>query len=296
VTLAVPHRRHRRNGVPFLVAGCAECDVIRTAKAKAVAERPPVESDAVAETVIDAAVTVAEPKPRKPRSVKVKVTPAAPVEVPAGIVTDIEPTLDGAVVTIAPAPIVVEPAREGETREEWMLRAVTAMRPWFPEDAPVPPIRVSIGWPAGRGSSRYIGQCFYTVEDSVPALFVSPALSEADDILETLLHEMVHAATPGNGHKGKFITVAKGLGFRKPWRSTPCDETLFERIGELAAALGPFPHSKVIKGSATRPDVQSTRMLKVICDECGYTVRTTRKWLDIGMPQCPDGDAMHEEV
>ena len=28
---------------------------------------------------------------------------------------------------------------------------------------------------------------------------------------------------------------------------------------------------------------------------CGYTVRTTRKWLDEGHPLCPHGQPVHEE-
>ena len=28
---------------------------------------------------------------------------------------------------------------------------------------------------------------------------------------------------------------------------------------------------------------------------CGYTVRTTRKWLDQGYPLCPYGQPIHEE-
>lgn len=37
---------------------------------------------------------------------------------------------------------------------------------------------------------------------------------------------------------------------------------------------------------------QTTRLLKCQCDICGYTVRVTRKWLDIGAPHCPDHGAM----
>lgn len=40
------------------------------------------------------------------------------------------------------------------------------------------------------------------------------------------------------------------------------------------------------------PKKQSTRMLKVICPGCGYTVRTTQKWIDIGLPTCPCGEEM----
>lgn len=35
------------------------------------------------------------------------------------------------------------------------------------------------------------------------------------------------------------------------------------------------------------PKKQTTRMLKCECPQCGYTVRTTRKWLDVAVPVCP---------
>jgi hypothetical protein len=45
---------------------------------------------------------------------------------------------------------------------------------------------------------------------------------------------------------------------------------------------------------AVKPGVQGTRMLKVECPDCGYTLRTTRKWLDTGLPSCPAGNEMQE--
>ena len=44
--------------------------------------------------------------------------------------------------------------------------------------------------------------------------------------------------------------------------------------------------------SSTPTFKQTTRLLKCQCDICGYTVRVTRKWLDIGAPHCPDHGAM----
>lgn len=32
---------------------------------------------------------------------------------------------------------------------------------------------------------------------------------------------------------------------------------------------------------------QSTRLIKAYCDECGYTVRVTRKWIRVAFPICP---------
>ena len=36
-------------------------------------------------------------------------------------------------------------------------------------------------------------------------------------------------------------------------------------------------------------------MIKLTAACCGYTVRTTRKWVDQGYPQCPHGQPMHED-
>ena len=42
-----------------------------------------------------------------------------------------------------------------------------------------------------------------------------------------------------------------------------------------------------------RPKKQSTRMLKAECPECGYTIRLSKKWADVGLPNCPtDGAAL----
>jgi hypothetical protein len=35
-------------------------------------------------------------------------------------------------------------------------------------------------------------------------------------------------------------------------------------------------------------------MIKLTAAYCGYTVRTTRRWLDQGHPQCPHGQPMRE--
>jgi hypothetical protein len=73
----------------------------------------------------------------------------------------------------------------------------------------------------------------------------------------------------------------------------------FERIGVKQAvapileAIGPYPHAEISK--TARPK-QGTRLLKLQCPTCPYTVRITRKWLDkVGPPACPEhGDSMRE--
>jgi hypothetical protein len=193
--------------------------------------------------------------------------------------------------------ILTVPGVPFATREAWMLAAITEMTPWFEAlDVKVPPLRVSIGWPGGRGSKAgVVGECWHpgAVTDHVPAIFVSPIQRDPKDILETILHEMVHGVGMVD-HQSKFAKVASKLGMIAPWTSTPSSPELIERLADLALKLGPFDHSAVNRGQGLlgtdpeRPPVQGTRMLKCVCEVCGYTARTTRMWLDLsGAPLCP---------
>jgi hypothetical protein len=38
-----------------------------------------------------------------------------------------------------------------------------------------------------------------------------------------------------------------------------------------------------------------TRLRKVACPDCGYTVRMARSWMERGLPVCPCGQAMEPE-
>ena len=45
------------------------------------------------------------------------------------------------------------------------------------------------------------------------------------------------------------------------------------------------PGQKMLSG--TRPKRQVCRSIRLRCSQCGYTVRTTRKWIAQGLPLCP---------
>src|SRR3546814_13074211 len=66
-------------------------------------------------------------------------------------------------------------------------------------------------------------------------------------------------------------------------------------LGAVAPILddtGPLPHARLdTYGESTAPKKQKTRMLKCEGAECGYAVRTARKWLEqAGAPLCPIED------
>lgn len=184
-----------------------------------------------------------------------------------------------------------------QTREAWLLAAVEALRPHFQAAGEELPerVRVATGWPGGRGKKDgVVGQCWMpeATADGVPGVFISPVEGDPIRVLDILVHELVHAIGH-RGHRGPFAKLAAKVGLEKPWTATKAGERLREDVLKpIAEALGAYDHAVITPGA--RLKVQSTRMLKLECPECGYTVRTTRKWIEVGLPACPNGDTMEE--
>lgn len=190
-----------------------------------------------------------------------------------------------------------------ENREDWLGKAAQLLGEWLTEfGEEVPPMRISVGFPGGRANrNRTVGQCWKrcVAEDEINQIFISPIRGEGETraVLGTLLHEMIHAVDDcESGHRGNFARIARGLGFIP--KLTSADnrtEDLNERLDGLGERLGAFPHAALnpaAGGVAEKP--QTTRMIKLACPDDGYTVRTTRKWLDTGTPSCPCGADLEE--
>jgi hypothetical protein len=186
-----------------------------------------------------------------------------------------------------------------QTREQWMLAGIDALRPHFDAAGVTIPahVRISTGWPGGKGTkAKTIGQCWAsaTVSDGTSAIFISPVLKDPVTILVTIVHELVHAVDDcKSGHRGAFVKMAKAVGLMKPWTSTPPTPELVEVLKGIAAGLGEFDHGSI--STSARKGVQGTRMLKVECLTCGCVIRMTRKWLnEAGLPTCGCGSEMEE--
>jgi len=188
------------------------------------------------------------------------------------------------------------------TREEWLMAMAQALRPAFEAAGyPLPAaLRISCGWPSHRAlaspgnKSRTIGQCWpaQASADGHHEVFISPCISEAAQVAAVLVHELAHAAAGcQHGHKGPFRKCARKVGLTGKMTATTATPELAERLNTLAAKIGPYPHANLDRSQAKR---QNTRMLKLTCAECGYTVRTTAKWIEQGMPTCPCGEQMQE--
>ena len=193
-----------------------------------------------------------------------------------------------------------------ETREQYLNAAIDLMKPLFERNgAKLPKVRVSTGWPSTKALSqknRRIGECWDKTAsaDGVFEIFISPCLdkvAEPGSVLDTLVHEGVHAAVGLEcGHKGAFKKLATRLGLEGKMTATSAGEALLAECKAWAAQLGDYPHAKLDLNKSPRKK-QSTRMIKCECGQCGYTVRTSKKWLDdVGAPHCPKHGEMVVEL
>lgn len=181
-------------------------------------------------------------------------------------------------------------------REAWLEAAVDKLRPIFlGKNHKVPQLRVSVGWPSSGGlgqRKRAIGECWCGTQaaDGKPQLFISPLLEDVREpmgVLATLVHEIVHTVVGVDAKHGpKFVRCMKDIGLAGKPTATHAGEDLIIRLGAIADELGAFPHCKIVP--IKKPKVQTTRMRKCECEACGYLVRLTQKWADIGTPICPN--------
>jgi hypothetical protein len=173
-------------------------------------------------------------------------------------------------------------------RQQWLELAVEALRAKFMDIGHAVPtkIRISIGWPKRAASCGRIGECWSTKasSDQHAELFISPELTEGVRILDVLAHELVHATVGVEAKHGKaFKQCALAIGLIGPIRATTAGPEFIAWTEALFKHIGPYP-----AGYLTDMPKQGTRMLKCTCSGCGYTVRITRKWLELaGPPICP---------
>lgn len=191
-----------------------------------------------------------------------------------------------------------------KTREEWLLDASRRLEPLFEKAGkPIPSsYHVSVGFPSTKAlslKSRRLGEAWTrkVSGNGMAHVFLSPVISEPLRLLDILLHELVHVAV-GNecGHRGAFASTAKALGLVGEMTATTAGPELVEELRIINEALGAYPQDTFNPSETLRPTKkQSTRMLKVACPDCGYTVRTTEKWISVGLPSCPCGAQMERD-
>jgi len=183
-----------------------------------------------------------------------------------------------------------------KTREQW-LNAFTAralkqcVKLGYTE---LPAIRCSIGFSSKGARSNVIGQCWSNEcsADGVFEIFVVPTLTDPARIADVLTHEIVHAVVGiSAGHGPKFRKLATLLGLEGKMTATVAGDAWRAWAEPVLKVIGVYPAAALNAGGVTSgPKKQTTRMIKAECGECGFTMRTSAKWIDHtgGDLRCPD--------
>lgn len=171
-----------------------------------------------------------------------------------------------------------------DTRESWLNAALPALGDIIKKAGgkAYPTPLVSVGFPyraRSKKGGKAIGQCWTVPGDKGSHIFLHPCLDAPVQLLDVLLHELIHAATPGAGHRGDFAKVATACGLEGPMTSTEAGPELREGLREIAKGLGKFPH---------RPKKQATRMLKWECPGCGQIIRAATQDLECQCVACSE--------
>lgn len=111
-------------------------------------------------------------------------------------------------------------------------------------------------------------------------------MADAVEVLAVIVHELCHAVDNCKSQHGPaFRRMMQAVGLIGKPTATVAGEALKVRLAAFAEELGTYPHSTLDVSKQVKK--QSTRMIKAWCEDCGYTVRITRAWLNQAIPDCP---------
>lgn len=183
-----------------------------------------------------------------------------------------------------------------DTREGWLSHAFALLSRKFSEQGyPLPEnVKISCGFPVGsRGGKKILGQAISQAASAAGyhETFISPTISDPVLVLGVAAHEYGHHAVgieAGHGPRFKAFCAAVGLE-GKATEALPGANLRDWLASEVLPMLGDYPHAAVDPSQRKK---QTTRMIKLVCPETGYTVRTTKKWLEQGYPTSPAGCEM----
>jgi len=179
------------------------------------------------------------------------------------------------------------------SREDWLTAAVEELRPSFAaNNTPVPAaIRVACGFPSNARRSGAIGECWANTAsaDNTIEVLISPTVADPTKVFEVLVHELCHATDGAMNHGLPFQRVAGAMHLapssnsKQAWKATGPAAGFDAAYKNIIESLGAYPHAAL---SLNEKPKQQTRMLKASCAVCGYTVRLTQKWANLGLPIC----------
>ena len=184
------------------------------------------------------------------------------------------------------------------TREDWLRQVAEALVADHPDQfdkLDLDTVRIGVGFTKGGArSTKVLGQAFIkeASTDETCEIILSVMRGGTLEIASTLAHEVCHARDFVDGKRGhgpSFGKLARAIGLEGRLTATVPGEQFEKWLQPVVERLGEFPHAPLKPGGGG-PKKQTTRMIKVECAGCGFTFRTSAKWLteSSGRFQCPD--------
>lgn len=164
------------------------------------------------------------------------------------------------------------------TREDWLNKAADIMFQTVLDESviapfPIPPVRVSVA----PMTSKQLGVCYKreASDDKHNEVFITAHVSDSLTVLETLLHELIHAADNcDSGHRNYFAKVARKAGLEGKLTATHAGAELKESLAYIIEALGPIPHATL----NLKPKEKGRNNNKLTCANCGFQANLSHKW------------------
>lgn len=180
-------------------------------------------------------------------------------------------------------------------REAWLNSVCTMLRDHFEDSGYTIPsnVRMTCGFPSRSAIStknQRIGECWSDSmsDGKVFEIFISPVLDNTQRVVDVLAHELIHATVGLKASHGPaFKKCATAIGLTGKMTATIAGPKFLAWYDSAKDAFpGDYPHERL--NASNRPKKQTTRLVKCVCDECGYVARTTLKWIEqAGAPVCP---------
>lgn len=181
------------------------------------------------------------------------------------------------------------------TRESWLVQAMAEVRPFFDLAGLklAERVRISCGFPSTARRTGAVAEVWESAasSDGTVEVLISPTLADPQSVFTTLVASLCRATDGAMNPKSAALTDAMAAMLVP---GGAAGEGFQLQYGEIIEGLGEYPHAALRMNDKPK---QPTLMLKASCPVCGYTVRLTKKWADLGLPMCPqDGETLALEV
>lgn len=184
------------------------------------------------------------------------------------------------------------------TREEWLTACLDLIRAQVPAIGNQR-IRITCGFPSTFTRSGTLAECWpdNASKDGTWEVMISPTVALPVEVFVLVAAQALHTV-PGGASRtsNSYRAACMDLGLApadETWKHLHSTDDFWAIFANGLADLGPYPHAEVM---AAQKKTQTTRMLKLVCPLCGYTLRTSAKWIATGLPVCHDGTEFQAEA